>query len=229
MKKVVFAFLLAVALPFASFAQNRVGSFSIIPKAGVSIANISGSEVLYFDGVGERTMKSKFNPRITAGVDVEYRVHDYLGIVLGAAYSQQGCRFSNHESKTTGFSDMVEKMDYINVPLMLRGYIGQGFSVSAGLQMGVLLSDKISYKASDITKDKDGNLVYSEEVKTEQDSKWLRRNTDFSIPVGISYEYKNVIIDARYKFGLSNLWKDDSFKTEKNKVFDFTVGYRFEL
>ena len=63
----------------------------------------------------------------------------------------------------------------------------------------------------------------------EQDSKWLRRNTDFSIPVGISYEYKNVIIDARYKFGLSNLWKDDSFKTEKNKVFDFTVGYRFEL
>ena len=229
MKKFVFVFLTAVALPLALSAQNEVGTFSLIPKAGVSIANISGSEVLYFDGKGERTMKSKFNPRITAGVDVEYRVHEYLGVVLGVAYSQQGCRFSNHESANTGFSDMVEKMDYINVPLMLRGYLGQGFSVGAGMQLGLLLSDKNTFKTSDITKDKDGNVVYGDEVKVEQDSKSLRRNTDFSIPIGISYEYRNVIIDARYNLGLSNLWKDDSFKTEKNRVFDFTVGYRFQL
>ena len=92
MKKFVFVFLIAVALPLALSAQNEVGTFSVIPKAGVSIANISGSEVLYFDGKGEKTMKSKYNPRITAGVDVEYRVHEYLGVVLGVAYSQQGCR-----------------------------------------------------------------------------------------------------------------------------------------
>ena len=52
---------------------------------------------------------------------------------------------------------------------------------------------------------------------------------DVSIPVGISYEYLNVVLDARYHFGLTKLYKDESWPTEKNKVFTFTVGYKFNL
>ena len=30
---------------------------------------------------------------------------------------------------------------------------------------------------------------------------------DFSIPVGVSYEYKNFVLDARYNWGLTNIAK----------------------
>lgn len=30
---------------------------------------------------------------------------------------------------------------------------------------------------------------------------------DFSIPIGLSYEYKNIVIDGRYNFGLTKVSK----------------------
>ena len=51
---------------------------------------------------------------------------------------------------------------------------------------------------------------------------------DLSIPVGASYEYMNVILDARYNLGLTNIYKYDLIKS-KNRVITVTVGYRFNL
>jgi len=48
----------------------------------------------------------------------------------------------------------------------------------------------------------------------------------FSIPVGLSYEYKNFVLDGRYNFGVTNLAKD---VTSKNSVFQFTLGYKFDI
>lgn len=55
-----------------------------------------------------------------------------------------------------------------------------------------------------------------------------RHTVDLSIPVGASYEYMNVILDARYNFGLTNIYKIDAMKS-KNRFFTITVGYRFNL
>lgn len=38
----------------------------------------------------------------------------------------------------------------------------------------------------------------------------------------------NVILDARYNFGLTNIYKIDAMKS-KNRFFTITVGYRFNL
>jgi len=51
---------------------------------------------------------------------------------------------------------------------------------------------------------------------------------DLSIPLGVSYEFENVIIDARYLFGLSNIYKTDLVKS-RNSVVQLSVGYRFQL
>lgn len=49
---------------------------------------------------------------------------------------------------------------------------------------------------------------------------------DFSIPVGLSYEFSNVVFDARYNFGCTKTFeKADS----RHSVFQFTVGYKFAL
>ena len=52
------------------------------------------------------------------------------------------------------------------------------------------------------------------------------RKFDFSIPVGASYEYANWQLDARYNIGLTKVWKG---ATNKNSVFQITLGYKFEI
>lgn len=51
----------------------------------------------------------------------------------------------------------------------------------------------------------------------------------FAIPVGVSYEFSNVILDARYNFGLTQFQDIDGFESSKNRVFTFSVAYRLEL
>ncbi len=52
------------------------------------------------------------------------------------------------------------------------------------------------------------------------------KSVDFSIPVGLSYEYNNFQLDARYKWGLTKVFENS--KT-KNSVFQITLGYKFDL
>ena len=60
------------------------------------------------------------------------------------------------------------------------------------------------------------------------ESTYAAKKVNVSIPVGLSYEYMNVILDARYHIGLTKVNKVDG-RDSKNKVFTFTVGYRFAL
>jgi hypothetical protein len=50
---------------------------------------------------------------------------------------------------------------------------------------------------------------------------------DLSIPVGISYEYKNFVLDARYNWGLTKIM--DAGDAFYNRVFQLTLGYKLNL
>ena len=52
------------------------------------------------------------------------------------------------------------------------------------------------------------------------------KSFDISIPVGLSYEIADFVIDARYNWGISKVL--EGFDS-KNAVFQFTVGYKFAL
>ena len=88
---------------------------------------------------------------------------------------------------------------YLNVPVLANVYPVEGLAVKLGVQPGFM-----------IDKDK------ADDAKT----------FDLSIPVGLSYEYSNFVIDGRYNFGVTKLSKNIS---AKNSVFQITVGYKFEL
>ena len=50
---------------------------------------------------------------------------------------------------------------------------------------------------------------------------------DLSIPVGVSYEYKNIVLDARYNWGLVKVVNvGDAFY---NRCFMLSLGYKFAL
>lgn len=123
----------------------------------------------------------------------------------GAKYDQT---ILNQDIRTT------TKLDYINVPIMANVYVVKGLAVKLGIQPGFNVNSKQTFSGKTVLGDID--------KKYELDAK----SVDFSIPVGLSYEYNNVVLDARYNWGLTKVFEGSD---AKNSVFQITLGYKFDL
>jgi hypothetical protein len=216
------------AVVISASAQRDPGSWSLIPRLGVSIANMTDNDLVI--GVDGSSISSKYKAGMVGGVDVEYQVIDKASVILGAYYSMQGCRYADCEytsdGKTSyGYKNNRTNLQYINVPLLLNCYVAQGLAVKAGVQLGFLLDAKSKVESTPITKNKDGSQSYGDMEKMSTSFTDNCHSVDFSIPVGVSYEYMNVILDARYNFGLSKIYKVDGLSS-KNRNFTVSVGYR---
>lgn len=147
------------------------------------------------------------DPRIglAAGVEAEYQATDIFSVSAGLIYSMQG-----NKAKAEGVTQTT-KLDYINIPILANVYVTKGLAVKLGVQPAFNVSDKVKLSGGKAS-------VEAEDVGAE--------SFDFSIPVGLSYEYNNVVFDARYNFGVTNIADGGD---SKNSVFQFTLGYKFAL
>ncbi len=197
MKKLFLA-VVAMMVSATTFAQNEVGQLTIQPKVGVNIANITDS-----DGA---------DPRIglAAGAEFEYGITDNIGLSAGVLYSMQGAK------ATEDGADCTLKLDYLNVPILANFYVAKGFAVKLGVQPGFKLSSKAKVKVSGASVEVDANDIEGVNVKS----------IDLSIPVGVSYQYQNIVLDARYNWGVTKIIEDSD---SKHSVFQITVGYKFSL
>lgn len=130
------------------------------------------------------------------GVEAEYQITDMISVTGGALYSMQGLKYGDEKIK----------LDYINIPILANVYVVKGLAVKLGVQPAFKVSSKYS----------------AEGVSADIDAK----SFDFSIPVGVSYEYSNVVLDARYNWGLTKVFDGGD---SKNSVFQITLGYKFAL
>jgi hypothetical protein len=207
MKKLVLSLVMMCAA-VATYAQHAVGSFTLQPKVGMNIANMTNMD--------------NSDPRIgfVGGVEGEYQVSDIFSVSAGVLYSMQGCKFDNSSEfmgqKLSG--DLTLKTDYINIPIMANVYVVKGLAVKLGVQPGFNVNAKAKGSASIAGIGGEKSFDLGDEVKS----------FDFSIPVGLSYEYSNFVLDARYNWGLTKIYDfgDDS---PKNSVFQITLGYKFDL
>lgn len=142
---------------------------------------------------------------LAVGAELEYQVTDIFSISGGALYSQQGCEWS--EKGTTDSN----KLDYINIPILANVYVVKNLAVKIGLQPAFNVNSKKKHSEGD------SSLEYGlDDVKT----------FDLSIPIGLSYEYKNFVLDGRYNFGVT---KVSDHADCKNSVFQLTLGYKFDI
>ena len=146
------------------------------------------------------------DPRVglVAGVEGEYQASDIFSVSAGVLYSMQGAK-----ANFANLVDATNRLDYINVPIMANVYVVKGLAVKLGVQPGFNVSNKI----------KVNNLDAVENPAKAQ-------SVDVSIPVGLSYEYSNFQLDARYNWGVSKALK---WSDAKNSVFQITLGYKFDL
>lgn len=192
-------FLMAslMMLSLGVFAQFAPGTLSIQPKVGLNIANVTDSE-----GADPRL-------GLVAGAEFEYQVTDMFSLSAGALYSMQGAK--EEESGVTS----TLKLDYLNIPILANVYVSKGLAVKLGLQPGFNISSKIAAKSG-------GNSVSIDAADAGFDIK----SFDLALPIGLSYQFNDFVIDGRYNFGLTKLIDGDS---SKNSVFQITFGYKFAL
>ena len=137
-----------------------------------------------------------------AGIEGEYYANEWLGIAAGLTYAQQGWKFEGGGAKAT------TKLDYLNVPITANFYVAQGLALKTGLQMGFLMNAKD--ESVDI---KDGCEKFN-----------------LSIPIGLSFEYENIVLDARYNLAVTKVNKNGNDDNKwRSSLIQITLGYKFKL
>ena len=94
------------------------------------------------------------------------------------------------------------KLNYIDIPIMANFYVAKGFALKIGLQPGFLVGDNVEGEC---------------------------KSFNFSIPVGLSYEFKNgITLDLR---GAASLTRVDKNGGSDYKNYtdggSLTIGYKF--
>lgn len=145
----------------------------------------------------------------TAGAELGYMCGDWFKTSVGVQYINASTKF--------GWDDNNKfNTDYLAIPVLANFYVADGLAIKTGVQPAFLLSSKLG----------------SQDIKNGVNS------FDLSIPVGLSYEFDNIVIDARYNIGLQNVIKDgyyvgpqegSGFHKLNNGYATITVGYKFNL
>ncbi len=189
--------MLLLTVSLMSLPPIQAQEFNFGAKGGVNFATLTGDDV-------DADMKTSFHLGLVA--EIPFAENFFFGPEV--LYSSQGAKISEDGM------DGSFKLDYIQIPLMLRYYAGPGFSLEAGPQIGFLTSSEVE----------------AEGVSVDVEDYF--KSTDFGVNLGIGYKFMNgLFLQSRYNLGLSNIWDSDEFDTGdeklKNSVIQLSIGYMF--
>ena len=195
--------IVALLTSVVAVAQRREGTCTVQPKVGLNVSTLSNAQKTIGDAC--------------FGMEAEYMITNIFSLSAGVMVSNQGGKYDKDGLRYTA------DIDYANIPIMANVYVLPGLALKAGVQPGFRLKAKMetdngSYDVDEFYK-LAGMLIPGEEPKVNK--------FDLAIPVGISYEYENVVLDARYNWGLLKV--ENIGNAYYNRVFEVTLGYKFEL
>lgn len=183
--------LLIVALTSSTAAWAQVGGGV---KIGVNLATVSGfNDASTTQRVG-----------IVAGAFMTFSLAPMIAFEPEVLFSMQGSKLHFGTSGTIVSSDVTAKLDYIQVPLLLR----LGNSGKAGASVYGLVGPTIGILAR--------HQGVSDELK----------NADLGLVVGAGVSLSRFLIEGRYTAGLTNLNKGGT-AGYKNRVLSLLIGLGF--
>lgn len=182
--------LLVAAMLSMNAQKTRTNQSEVGIKGGYSLAAVR------FDGDGETAQRHGFH----VGIYGESFISKSFSIQPEIMYSQQG-----YEIKDGG-GTFTQKLNYINLPVMLKAYPFTNFFLEAGPQIGLAISHKEEY---------DGVFGGSR--------KFDPNNFDWGMNFGGGFKTDSGInLGVRYHLGLGDLY--DQGKAQ-NRVWQFSVGF----
>jgi hypothetical protein len=188
MKKLALVILAGISFATAN-AQIQIGA-----KAGINLATLNGSDAgnagtivnVHFGGFARIPLVEK------------------LSLQPELLYSAQGGSYSN--------PNLTEHDNYLNIPVLLKYAVVEGFAIETGPQFGILLAAHNKF---------DGNSLTIKNNRNDRDFAWV---------VGASYRIPATKfgIDARYNFGIANIENRDQTHSNgsiRNGVFQLGATY----
>lgn len=186
---------LSIAL-FLGVMSTMTAQDGSTPTSNVGIKGGYSLAAVNYDGEGETGQRHAFH----VGVYGESFISESFSIQPELMYSQQG-----YEIKT-GNGTFTQKLDYINLPVMLKAYPSKNVFLEAGPQIGLAISHKEEY---------DGFISGT----TERDP----NSFDWGMNFGGGFKTNSGIsLGVRYHLGLGDLYDNDK---AHNRVWQFSVGF----
>ena len=198
MKKFLILAVAAMMVTMSVSAQHREGDNTIQPRVGISMSTLTN-----WDG-------AKMKVNLAYGVEFEHFFTDDFSAAAGLLFTNQGVKFEDEGQI---------KLHYVAFPVTANYYVLPGLAVKAGVQPAYRVKSQV--KNSDVTVDFDR---FMEGLFIGNDLSMPK--FELAIPVGLSYEYNGITLDARYNFGLTKLITgiDDAIY---QRVIVLTLGYKF--
>lgn len=189
-KRFILGSMLIVALTSSTAAWAQVGGGI---KVGVNLATLSElNDVSTTERVG-----------VTAGGFMTFGLAPLIAFEPEVLFSMQGSKLHFGTSGTIVSSDVTAKLDYVQVPLLLRignsGKAGASLYAVAGPTFGILVRDQ----------------GVADQLKS----------TDLGVAVGAGVTVSRLLLEARYTAGLTDFNKGGT--VYKNRVLSLLVGLNF--
>ncbi len=225
MKKIFL--LIAVVLGFAATtvnAQQQPIRFGV--RVGANLSNWQGETVNSAQNLidlSDGNVNRKMREGVHAGLYMTIPVGPGFEIEPGLQYSQKGTRLTGKlpwvEAEFLNANmTITNKSEYIELPVMAKLYVGEGFHVFAGPQVAYLLSNKVQAQAS---------VLGFNALNREWDMKNGFREFDMSLVGGVGYKFASGLnLTAGYDYGLNTIDENANFETY-NRTIKASVGYTF--
>ncbi|MDQ3535430.1 MAG: PorT family protein [Bacteroidota bacterium] len=216
--------LLSLALICFKAAELRAQDIQYGIRAGINNSNWGGNATDFLEEV--ISFENAFSTRNRTG----YQFGGYLVLPITSKfvvepalmYSTKGQEVYQNLFKKSFLNPRLtvsNNSHYIDLPIMAKYYIKDGFHVFGGPQVSYMLFNKIKTEAGILGMDViDQNMFLNAPL----------RKFDFSMAAGIGYQFQNGInISAGYDHGFTSL--DKWGRTDiNNRVIRASVGYTFK-
>jgi hypothetical protein len=167
--------------------------FNIGLKAGANFTKIEGVAI-----------KQEYKLNYHAGAFIELDFNKKIGIQPEVLFSQYEAQIVTSSTITPPNANY--KINYLNIPVLLRYKIGKILVLNVGPQYSILLNSNDNLVSSGTKAFKDG---------------------DFGMIGGLQLGFKFLRVYARYNIGLNNINDISSSNNWKSQQIQAGVGFRF--
>lgn len=187
--------------------ENVTTEFGV--KGGFNMSNFLSDD----DEATDENILYGFN----AGVYATLPISDFVAIQPEILFTTKGSELEYNNALASGNTKF--KLNYIEVPLLVRVNITKNFNVHAGGYASYLVSSKVTGS---------GDFDFEEDVDTDDLNKF-----DAGIAAGVGVDFSPISVGLRYNYGLTTIGKERTvagttytFPDAKNSNFSLYLSYK---
>lgn len=185
------ALIFCFGAAFTSNVQAQINDSSnaqIGVKGGLSLSN------MYTEDVDDNNVLLSFN----AGLYASIPITTALAFQPEFLYSRKGSELEYNNAFTAGKAKF--KLNYIEVPLLLKFNLTKNINVHAGPYVAYLIDAQVTNETDG------GTFDFVDNLDNDDFNKF-----DYGLSAGLGFDFQSIGIGARYNYGLSTVGKERDF------------------